>query len=159
MRNSGISRGYFFCFRDGGHGVPVNSFGLVQTTSSGANWAHYALRAVNGVRLYALRVLGRPTQFGLGKTDPLVDSMALSDVIHSQGTLQLPVDTVALAETITLTGKPASSETVQLSEDTITFAASLSGGTIHLGSTLNVAQNMTIDGSALASKITRPMRP
>src|SRR5439155_10886571 len=35
MRNSGISRGYFFCFRDGGHGVPVNSFGLVQTTSSG----------------------------------------------------------------------------------------------------------------------------
>jgi CSLREA domain-containing protein len=37
---------------------------------------------------------------------------------------------------------------------TITFASSLSGGTIHLGSTLNIAQSMTIDGSALASKIT-----
>jgi CSLREA domain-containing protein len=40
------------------------------------------------------------------------------------------------------------------SEDTITFDSSLSGGTIQLGSTLNLIQNMTIDGSALASKIT-----
>jgi CSLREA domain-containing protein len=37
---------------------------------------------------------------------------------------------------------------------TITFASSLSGGTIHLGSTLDINQYMTIDGSALASKIT-----
>ncbi len=36
----------------------------------------------------------------------------------------------------------------------ITFDSSLSGGTIHLASTLNIVQNMTIDGSALASKIT-----
>jgi len=40
------------------------------------------------------------------------------------------------------------------SEDTVTFDSSLSGGTIHLGSTLNIVQNMTVDGSALASKIT-----
>src|SRR4051794_29937778 len=38
--------------------------------------------------------------------------------------------------------------------NTITFDSSLSGGTIHLASTLTIAQNMTIDGSALASKIT-----
>ena len=40
------------------------------------------------------------------------------------------------------------------SGDTILFNASLSGQTIHLASTLNIIQNITIDGSALASKIT-----
>ena len=40
------------------------------------------------------------------------------------------------------------------SGDTILFDSSLSGATIHLASTLNIVQNMTIDGSALASKIT-----
>lgn len=38
--------------------------------------------------------------------------------------------------------------------DTITFAAGLSGGTIVLGSTLTLARDVTIDGSALASAIT-----
>lgn len=38
--------------------------------------------------------------------------------------------------------------------DTITFHSSLSGGTIYLSSTLMLSQNITIDGSALASKIT-----
>ena len=40
------------------------------------------------------------------------------------------------------------------SGDTIIFDSDLSGATIHLASTLNIVQNMTIDGSALASKIT-----
>jgi len=38
--------------------------------------------------------------------------------------------------------------------DTITFAPALSGGTIHLASTLELSQDVTIDGSALASQIT-----
>jgi hypothetical protein len=38
--------------------------------------------------------------------------------------------------------------------DTITFDSALSGGTIYLASTLTLNQNVTIDGSALASKIT-----
>jgi hypothetical protein len=38
--------------------------------------------------------------------------------------------------------------------DTIIFDASLSGATIHLASTLTLFQNVTIDGSALASQIT-----
>src|SRR6185369_12955679 len=37
---------------------------------------------------------------------------------------------------------------------TITFDAALSGGTIHLASTLTLAKDVTIDGSALASPIT-----
>jgi secreted trypsin-like serine protease len=40
------------------------------------------------------------------------------------------------------------------SGDIITFAPSLSGATIRLASTLNIFNNVTIDGSALASKIT-----
>ena len=40
------------------------------------------------------------------------------------------------------------------SGDTITFAPGLSGATIRLSSTLNIFNNVTIDGSALASKIT-----
>ncbi|MBL8063021.1 MAG: CSLREA domain-containing protein [Anaerolineales bacterium] len=39
-------------------------------------------------------------------------------------------------------------------DNMIIFDPSLSGATIHLASTLTIAQNMTIDGSALASKIT-----
>src|SRR3990172_7805185 len=38
--------------------------------------------------------------------------------------------------------------------DTITFDASLSGGTIYLASMLTLSKNVTIDGSALASQIT-----
>ena len=38
--------------------------------------------------------------------------------------------------------------------DTITFDSALSGGTIHFVSTLTLAQDITIDGSDLASKIT-----
>jgi CSLREA domain-containing protein len=40
------------------------------------------------------------------------------------------------------------------SGDTITFDSALSGGTIYLNSTLNINKNLTIDGSALVSKIT-----
>jgi len=40
------------------------------------------------------------------------------------------------------------------SGDTITFDSSLSGGTIYLQSTLTISQDVTIDGSSLASKIT-----
>ena len=40
------------------------------------------------------------------------------------------------------------------SGDTILFDSSLSGATIHLASTLDIVQNMTIDGSALASRLT-----
>jgi len=38
--------------------------------------------------------------------------------------------------------------------DTIIFSSGLSGGTIYLASTLTLSKNVTIDGSALASKIT-----
>ena len=38
--------------------------------------------------------------------------------------------------------------------DTIDFASSLSGQTIHLASTLNINKNLTIDGSSLASPMT-----
>jgi CSLREA domain-containing protein len=38
--------------------------------------------------------------------------------------------------------------------DTISFDSSLSGATIYLASTLTISSNVTIDGSALASKIT-----
>lgn len=38
--------------------------------------------------------------------------------------------------------------------DTVTFDSALSGRTIHLASTLTLAQDITIDGSALVSKIT-----
>jgi CSLREA domain-containing protein len=37
--------------------------------------------------------------------------------------------------------------------DTISFASSLSGGTIYLASTLTINKSMTIDGSALTSQI------
>jgi hypothetical protein len=44
MQSTSIVSGYSFCYRDGGYGVPPNSFGLIQTNGV----AHLALNAVYG---------------------------------------------------------------------------------------------------------------
>jgi hypothetical protein len=44
MQNAGIQAGYFFCYRDGGYGVPVNSFGLIESDGT----VHDARQAVVG---------------------------------------------------------------------------------------------------------------
>lgn len=45
MRNTGINTGFFFCYRDGGYGVPSNSFGLIETNGT----VHLACNAVFGM--------------------------------------------------------------------------------------------------------------
>jgi VCBS repeat-containing protein/predicted outer membrane repeat protein len=76
------------------------------------------------------------------------------------GMSSLPVGT-AHAATLTVTsladdgaGSLRQAIAGAVSGDTITFASSLSGGTIHLASTLTLSQNVTLDGSVLASQVT-----
>lgn len=45
MQSAGIQSGYFFCYRDGGFGVPANSFALILTNGN----TRVALQAVLGV--------------------------------------------------------------------------------------------------------------
>lgn len=155
MRNANVPSAYFFCFRDGSFGVPTNSFGLVQTTNT-ANWAHYALRAVSGTKLYALRVINRPVSFGIGITTPTPDQVSLSDIVFSQGVLHLPADTVALAETSVLTGKPVLFESIQLSESIGTAAnTSYTADVVQLLET-TVLVNATLFAPDIASLLEMP---
>ena len=68
---------------------------------------------------------------------------------------------IALAVTITVTnltdsgaGSLRQAIADAAPDDTITFDSSISGGTIHLASTLTLSNNVTIDGSVLDSPIT-----
>jgi hypothetical protein len=44
MQSNEVGSGYFFCYRDGGYGVPANSFGLIETDGT----VHLARTAVCG---------------------------------------------------------------------------------------------------------------
>jgi hypothetical protein len=120
IRSSSIPYGYFFCYRDGAFGMPVNSFGLVQTTgngNTGANWAHYALNAITGKRLYALRTFGSPVQFGLGLMNTPAETVSPSESVALTGNSTLAPETVSLSDIISLTGNSTLAiESVSLAE-------------------------------------------
>jgi len=120
MRSNGVSSGYFFCFRDGTFGMPVNSFGLVQTstgTNTGSNWAHYALNAISGKRLYASRAFGSPVQFGLGLMNTPAETVSPSESVALTGNSTLAPETVSLSDIVSLTGNSTLAiESVSLAE-------------------------------------------
>ena len=120
IRNAGIPYGYFFCYRDGAFGMPINSFGLVQTTITGnlgGNWAHYALRSVTGTRLYASRTFGSPTQFGTGINAPEAEPLSLSESPSLTGSSSLASEPVSVSEaTPSFVGQPQTTDNVSLNE-------------------------------------------
>lgn len=117
IRNAGVQSGYFFCFRDGGFGVPANSFGLVQTKNT-ANWAHYALKAITGQRIYALRAFGTPVQFGTGLMSVSPESVLLSDASALANNRTIAPEPVSVTETSSFTGLPSPVETATLVDST-----------------------------------------